>query len=311
MRILCVGAGGLGGYFSARLAQVGGEVSLVARGPHLEALKADGLTLLSGEEHLIVPLPAYGGLEQIDPAAGGFDVILLGVKMYDIAQVAAQCSPLLAPKGIVITLQNGVEAPDLVAGAAAKDQVFAGAAYASAHVEGPGVIRHMGPVGALFFGPWGQGDQTSAKAFSALMGKAGLSVQAQDQHQIQQRLWEKFIFFSAVSGLCGLTRQPLGAVRGDPVSSQVLVHALTETAAVARAAGIPLADGVIDDTLKAIADKPAALKPSLLVDLEKGRRLEVDWIAGAVHRLGALYGVETPVQSCIYAGLRPFSQGAL
>jgi 2-dehydropantoate 2-reductase len=141
------------------------------------------------------------------------------------------------------------------------------------------------------------------------MDKAGLSAQVREG--IERPLWEKFIFFSAVSGLCGLTRQSLGGLRQDPVIADVLARAVTETAAVARAAGIVLADTVVADTLKTIDEKPAALKPSLLVDLEKGRRLEVDWIAGAVHRLGAKYGVETPVHSCVYAGLKPFSLGAL
>jgi 2-dehydropantoate 2-reductase len=308
MRILCVGAGGLGGYFSARLAQAGAEVSLVARGAHLQALQASGLTLLSGDERLSVKIPAYGELDHIAPTEGAFDVILLSVKMYDIAPVAEQCAPLLAPRGIIITLQNGVEAPDLVAEVVARHQVFAGAAYASAHVEGPGVIRHMGPVGALLFGPWGQGDLSGAQAFAACMDNAGLSVQVHED--IKRPLWEKFIFFSAVSGLCGLTRQTLGALRQDPVIAEVLARAVAETAAVARATGIVLAETVVADTLNTIAEKPAALKPSLLVDLEKGRRLEVDWIAGAVHRLGGALGVETPVHSCLYAGLKPFSQGA-
>jgi 2-dehydropantoate 2-reductase len=254
-------------------------------------------------------VPAYGEIDHIAPIEGAFDVILLSVKMYDIAQVAEQCAPLLAPRGILITLQNGVEAPDLVAGVVARHQVFAGAAYASAHVEEPGVIRHMGPVGALMVGPWGEGELSCAQAFAALMDKAGLSAQVREG--IERPLWEKFIFFSAVSGLCGLTRQSLGGLRQDPVIADVLARAVTETAAVARAAGIVLADTVVADTLKTIDEKPAALKPSLLVDLEKGRRLEVDWIAGAVHRLGAKYGVETPVHSCVYAGLKPFSLGAL
>ncbi len=312
MRILCVGVGGLGGYLSACLLRAGSSVSVVARGPHLTALQKNGLTLISANEPYQAPVAAFATAAQaVEHSDQPFDVVLLAVKMYDIAAVMAECGPALSHNGLVITLQNGVEAADLVAGVVDRQHVYPAAAYASAHVESPGVIRHMGPVGKLIFGPLSDQptdtNEQTARAFAALCNQAGLD--ATLSRTIRRPLWEKFIFFSAVSGLCALTRQALGAVRDNPISATVLDHAISEAIAVARSQGAPLAETIKADTLATIAAKPDLLKPSLLVDLEKGRRLEVDWIAGTLHRLGAEKSIPTPTHSCIYAALTPFSKG--
>lgn len=304
MRFMVVGAGGLGGYLGFKLAEAGADVALVARGRHLEALRAHGLTLRSGEEDRILRIPAHEAPHEAGPA----DVILLCVKLYDTTSALEACRSVMTDTTIVATLQNGVEGIDQIASSLGARHAYAGAAYVSARVEEPGVVRHVGAGARLEFGGLRDDLRIPAQRFVEVCRRAGLDTNPTPD--VVRTLWEKFTFFSATSGLTALTRQPLGQVRDDPVAAPLLHAAVHEAAAVARALGVAVSPDLEAATIATIAGKSAQLKPSLLVDLERGRRLEVDWISGAIHRLGAQHGVPTPVQSCVFAALRPFSDGA-
>lgn len=303
MRVMIVGAGGLGGYLGFKLAQAGADVALVARGRHLEALRARGLALRSGEEDGVLRIPAHEAPREAGPA----DVILLCVKLYDTASALDACRSVMTDTTIVATLQNGVDGLDQIASSLGARHAFAGAAYVSARIEEPGVVRHVGAAARLEFGGLRDDLRVPAQRFVELCRRAGLGTEPTPD--IIRTLWEKFTFFSATSGLTALTRQPLGAVRDDPVAAPLLHAAVHEAAAVARALGVAVGPDLEATTIATVTGKSAQLKPSLLVDLERGKRLEVDWISGAIHRLGARHGVPTPVQSCVFAALKPFSGG--
>lgn len=304
MRVMIMGAGGLGGYLAACLARAGADVSVVGRGAHLQAMARDGLTLVSGggEERVAVRAAA-------DPqAAGPADLIILAVKLYDVEAAVAAAAPMLAEGGVLVTVQNGVDAPAMAARILGPERVAAAAAYVSARIDTPGVVLHTGAHARLDLGSRAAPPAVMA-AIADLGRRAGLDVvEAPD---IEAALWEKFTFFSASSGVTALTRLPLGPLRDDPLTAGLLTRAIAEAAAVARALGVAVPDDLEARTAAVMAGKSPALKPSLLVDLERGRRLEVDWIAGTIHRAGLATGIDTPVQSCIYAALKPFSGGGL
>ena len=304
MRIAVMGAGGVGGYFGARLAAAGEDVLFIARGAHLEALKRGGLTLHS-----------EAGDCRIDPAqatddtasVGVVDAVLFCVKAYDTEVAARACRPLLGPETFIVTLQNGVESVDLISGIVGRACVLGGATYIVSNIEAPGVIRHIGRSDLMELGePDGPGPR--ARAMVGALQNAGVAALLADD--MEASLWRKFVFLSATSSLTALTRQTLGVVRSDPVLRDVFKAALRETAAVAEARGVSLPDDLEERIMNTLDTVVAAgAKASQLVDLERGKPLELEWLSGAIHRFGQESGVATPVHSAVYAALKPFAGG--
>jgi 2-dehydropantoate 2-reductase len=303
MKIAIFGSGGVGGYFGGRLAAAGEDVTFLARGAHLAALQQDGLHIQSpvGDVHL----PKVQATDR-PQAIGPVDVVLFTVKLYDVEAAAATLGPLIGPDTVVITLQNGVEAVDMVARHVGAGHVAGGAAYIVIVIDKPGHLRHTAAQQLVF----GEPDGTRSPrlvAFEEAGVRAGF--QAKASTAIDVDLWIKFVRLSTWSGMTAVTRCPMGVVREDAALFGMMMTAIDETIAVGRARGITFPPTLIDDTLSLIRNFPAASKSSMLEDLERGRPLELPWLSGAVVRLGREAGVATPTHEFISTVLSPFAGG--
>jgi 2-dehydropantoate 2-reductase len=303
MRIAIIGAGGVGGYFGARLIASGEDVTFIARGAHLEAIQQSGLRLDSPKGNLqLHPVCATNDFA----AVGAVDVVLLTVKMYDLESAAAQLSPLLAPNTAVVTLQNGVEAVDIVSQRIGRQHVVGGVAYVAAVIAEPGLIRHTS-LDALIFGELDGRRSERLLALEAACQRAGFGARVSEHIDVD--LWSKFARLSVFSGMTAVTRSPMGVLRSDPELYAMLQAACVETISVARARGVPLPDTVMEEIIQMVQGLPPHAKASMLEDLERGRRLELPWLSGAVVRLGREAGVATPIHGFIATVLRPHVEG--
>jgi 2-dehydropantoate 2-reductase len=303
MRIVIIGAGGVGGYFGARLIAAGEDVTFVARGAHLAALQSTGLRVESpkGDLHL-QKVKATGDVHAIGQA----DVVLLTVKMYDLESAAETLTPLVGPDTVVVTLQNGVEAVDIVSSQVGREHVAGGVAYVAAVIAEPGLIRHTS-LEALIFGELDGRRSNRLVALETACQRAGVSARASDDIEVD--LWSKFSRLSVFSGMTAVTRSPIGVLRSDPELLDMLELACEETALVARARGISLPETLMYDIRQMVEDLPFHAKASMLEDLERGRRLELPWLSGAVVRLGREVGVPTPIHAFIATVLKPHVNG--
>lgn len=304
MRIAVMGAGGVGGYFGARLAQAGHEVAFIARGRHLAAMRQRGLAVRSalGDIHLGAPVVTD------DPATlGWFDAVLFAVKLWDTESAAAAIKPLLAAGGVVIPFQNGVESIERVAEVVGPAQVMGGVAYIAAKIAEPGVIAHTGTMARLRFGPVADGQRAAAEALLAACKDA--RIDAEIVADIRQALWMKFVFLIALSGLTAVVRQPIGVIRADPDLRATFEAAMREAWAVGRARGIALPDDFIASQMAFADGLPAEMKASMLHDLEAGNRLEAPWLSGAVARMAKEADIAAPVNATLYAAIKPYCAG--
>jgi 2-dehydropantoate 2-reductase len=303
MRIAVVGAGGVGGYFGGRLAEAGADVSFVARGAHLDAMRASGLRIVSPKGDAHVPRVVATG----DPAAiGPVDVVVFAVKLYDVERTLPAIAPLIGRDTIVLPFQNGVDAVNMVTRSVGARHAGGGTCYVSAVISEPGVIKHTAMDHLIF----GELDGTrSARLERFLETCRAASFQSTLSDNIHVDIWTKFTRLSVLSGLTTVTRSPLGVIVNDPELFDMLKQAVAEALAVARAKAIPVADGIVDDVASAYARLPPQTKASMLEDLERGRRLELPWLSGAVSRIGREAGVPTPIHSFIAAVLKPFVNG--
>lgn len=293
MRIGIVGAGGVGGYFGARLAAAGQDVGFVARGKHLEALRSDGLVVQSPVGDLQLPVQATN-----DPAElGVVDYVLVSVKTWQLSEAIESIQPLVGPDTAIVTVQNGVEAPDQVAESFGRDAVLPGAAEVIAYVDGPGIIRHLGS-GKLTFAEWDNRQSSRADSLREAFVAAGL--QALVPEDIWAALWAKFLSVVPSGGLGAATGAGYGVLRTHPATRKLLTDATTEIRDVAVARGIHLAEDVVARTLAWIDGLPADGTTSLQRDLIAGRPSELDAWTGAVVRLGNEAGVPTPVNTFLY-----------
>lgn len=303
MKIVMFGAGGVGGYFGGRLAAAGADVAFVARGSHLEALRRDGLRITSpkGDVHVT------GVRASADPAdLGPADVVFLTVKMYDVDTAASAIGPLIGPDTMVVTLQNGVEATDMVARRVGRQHVAGGVAYVAAVISEPGVIRHTA-LDALIVGELDGAMSPRLLALRDAAAAAGFAFTASPD--IRRDLWSKFARLSVFSGMTGALRSPLGVLRASPALMTLLEAAVDETLAVGRAMGVTLDARVRDEVFTMYRTMPPQAKSSLLEDLERGRPLELPWLSGAVVRLGREVGVPTPTHELLETLLTPFVRG--
>ena len=303
MRFAIMGAGGVGGYYGACLARGGNDVAFIARGPHLTAMRESGLLIHDRDgDFSVAPVNATDDISTLDPV----DAVLLCVKLYDVEAAAKQIAPLLGPDSVVVTTQNGIEAPEIVDGVIGAGRTLAAATYISATITEPGAIRRNNDLTHIEIGEPDGPASDRVRALVDLFKAAGLDARPSDD--TAALLWSKFVLLAANSGMTSLIRQDTGVLRGDPVIREAHTAALAEVATVGRALGVKLAEDIEKRCLDWL-DQNAPIKPSLLVDLEAGKRLEVGWLSGAVHRLGQKAGVPTPTHTAIYASLRPFENG--
>lgn len=304
MRIAVMGAGGVGGYFGARLAQAGHEVAFIARGRHLLAMKERGLLVTSTLGDVNLPRP----VATEDPSAmGWFDAVLFAVKLWDTESAAAAIKPLLAAGGVVVPFQNGVESIERVGAVVGEAQVMGGVAYIAAKISEPGVIAHTGTMARLRFGTILPAQNPAAEALLAACKDAG--VDAEIVADIRQALWMKFVFLTALSGVTAATRQPIGIIRADPDLRATFEAAMREVWTVGRARGIALPDDFVAVQMAFGDGLPAEMKASMLHDLEAGNRLEAPWLSGAVARMANESGLSAPVNATLYAAVKPYCMG--
>jgi 2-dehydropantoate 2-reductase len=304
MRIAIVGSGGVGGYFGGRLAAAGANVTFLARGAHLEAMRARGLRITSPKGDVHLP--------QVNVAAdtreiGPVDIVLFAVKLYDTESALAALMPLLGPATAVIPLQNGVDSVALVTRAVGPAHAAGGTCYVSAVISEPGVIKHTA-MDHLIFGELDRVRSPRLLAFLETCRPAAFQSTLSDD--ITLDIWTKFVRLSVLSGMTAAARSPLGAIRDEPELWQMLKAAVAEAMAVAHARGIAVAPSMVEDVAKAYSALPPQTKSSMLEDLERGRRIELPWLSGAVVRIGREVGVPTPTHAFINAVLKPHVHGS-
>jgi 2-dehydropantoate 2-reductase len=304
MRIAVMGTGGVGGYFGARLALSGCDVHFVARGAQLAALHRDGLRVLSGRGDLHLQTV----LATDDPRdIGPVDLVLFGVKLWDTESAASLIAPLIGPQTAVVSFQNGVRKDDVLQRLLGTQVVIGGVCYIAATIAQAGVIRHAGTMQRLVFGEHDGAASPRTAAFLAACQRAGID--AELSTDIRRAIWEKFVFLVGLSGTTAAARLPIGAIRADPQARALLLDAMREVVAVGRAAGVPLAQDYAEQRLAFCDTLPAEMSSSMHHDLERGSRLEAEWLSGDVVRLGLALGVATPANRALFAVLAPHAAG--
>jgi 2-dehydropantoate 2-reductase len=303
MRVAVFGTGGVGGYFGGRLAATGTDVSFIARGAHLDALRRNGLRIESpqGDVHL----PRVNATDDT-AGIGPVDLVFFTVKLYDTEAAARALPPLIGPGTLIVPFQNGVDSVDLLAAAVGREHVAGGTAYVAAVVAEPGVIRHTA-MGRLIFGAI---DGAHLPLLDELLTAClGAGFEAILSARIMVDIWAKFVRLTVFSGMTALTRCPIGPLREDPALKEMMRGALSESVAVAVARGIPLGATLVDEIEAANAALPANARSSMLEDLERGRPLELPWLSGAIVRIGKEVGVDTPIHRIITTVLQPHVNG--
>ncbi|MFH9068585.1 2-dehydropantoate 2-reductase [Streptomyces alboflavus] len=295
LKVAVVGTGGVGGYFGGRLAEAGHDVGFVARGAHLQALRREGLTVESPAGGFTVA-PARASDDTHD--FGAVDVVLLCVKTWQLPPAVAALKPLVGPDTAVVTLQNGVEAPEQVAQEVGRDAVLPGTAKILAHLDGPGRVRHVGGPGTLAFAEWDDRATPRVERLRAALAGAGVSVTVPDD--IWAELWAKFLFVVPFGGLGTVTDAPFGVLRSRPGTRRLLAEGMTEIERVARAMDVRLPDDIVPRTLDFVDQQPAEGTSSLHRDIRSGRPSELEAWNGSVVRLGARTGTPTPVNGYFY-----------
>lgn len=298
MKILVMGSGGVGGYFGGKLARAGEDVTFVARGEHLQALRAVGLTVKSIDGDFHVKARAVE-----DPApVGPVDLVLFSLKSYHTETAAAQLRACVGPETTVLTLQNGIGNAETIGQILGGNRVMPGAAYVVSKIESPGVIRHAA-AGRIIFGELDGADTARGRAIAAACERSGF--RGEFSLNVSTFLWEKFALICA-QGMTASTRLGIGRLRSCAASRQMLRLAFEEIVALANASGVRLEKGVVDKLLKISDALPPETKTSLCHDLEQNKQSEVEALQGEAVRLGQRYGVPTPMIFAIYAHVKPF-----
>jgi 2-dehydropantoate 2-reductase len=294
VKIAVMGSGGVGGYFGARLAKGGADVSFVARGAHLAAMRERGITILveGGEIH-VAPVNAVD-----DPARiGAVDLVMFAVKLWDTDAAITQIRPLVGPDTVVISFQNGVLKDEELIRAFGADRIMGGVCYVATSIARPGVIARTGALERMIFGEFDGAVSARAQRFLDACRAGG--VNAELSRDISRAIWEKFVFLVALSGTTTSMRSTIGPIRSHPQTRAFLLDVMREVVAVARARGVDLPRDYADHQLR-IADEIAPeMTSSMYRDLERGNRLEVPWLSGGVVELGRAVGVPTPLNRAI------------
>ncbi len=306
MKFAIMGAGGTGGYFGGLLAKAGEDVTFIARGAHLDALRTQGLMVKS---------PLFGDFTlQVrathDPQEiGPVDVVLFCVKSYDTEEAAQQILPLIGPETMILSLQNGIENEERLAQVVGEDAVLGAVAFVTAKIAAPGVILQTTKLSKLLFGEL-HGDITQ-RACRLQQVFEHASIATELHSNIHIALWEKFLFICALSGMTALTRLPIGQILACPETREMTRQIMSEVAEVARKRGAILSPDCVQRNFQALERLEPQARGSLYVDLINGHKMELDTLNGAVVRLGCEADVSTPMNFAVYAALKPYTSGAM
>ncbi len=307
-----VGAGGTGGYYGGALARAGNQVTMVARGPHLAAIRATGLqvnTVLLGDFHLDVD--ATDDMSSVGPV----DLVIFAVKSYGTNAAIRDMGPLVGDDTMIISTQNGIDSERLLGEALGTEHVLGCAATVSAKIDAPGIVTQGGGPGSLVIGEMGSADLNAQGAVTERVNDlverckaAGLA--AETHEDIVMAIWEKFIFICALSGMTALTRKPIGEIFSQPSTTEMYLQVLAEVAEVGRAEGVAVPGDIAQNTLAATQAREPFIIGSMGHDLIAGNPIEIGLLNGRVVELGKKHGIPTPANFAIEAALKPHELGA-
>src|ERR1700730_15803530 len=303
MRVAVMATGALGGYFGGRLAEAGHDVSFIARGANLAAIRKNGLKVESplGNIHIKSPKATDDPKE-----VGEVDLVLFAVKLWDVEKSGEAAKPLLVPNTRLISMLNGIDSVERLMPILGSNAVAAAPTVISAVLSAPGIILHKNPFAAFRCGFMDGRDDARLKALVDEMKAA--KVNAEFSKTIEKELWEKFVFIVGMSGATASTRMPIGPIRDDADAFALMQSLMHEVEAVGVAKGIPL-KGAAESRIALVKGLPPTIKASMLEDLERGNRLETVWFQGKVAELGRVLGVTTPVNRDVYAVLKLHRMG--
>jgi len=303
LKIAVMGAGGIGGYYGGRLAAAGMDVTFIARGAHLAAMQKDGLRIISplGDVHI----PAVKATD--DPATiGPVDIVMFCVKLYDVDEASELCRPLIGPDTAVISFLNGIDSEIRMQATLGAGAVVGGVAQIPSNISKPGVIEHKAQFAVLEFGEIDGRDSPRLTAFHDACTEAG--IQSYLVGNIEAAIWLKFAILVPFATVCCLTRLPGKILIEEPAVQELAFTAIREIIALAAAKGVPLPPDALQSRMDML-NNFANAKPSMLVDLDAGKRIELEGLQGAVVRMAAELGVPTPVHKVAYAALKPYLHG--
>lgn len=303
MKVCVVGAGGVGGLLAAVLRREGVDVSLLVTERHLEPIRRNGLTLIGPNDRFSVEIQA-----ETDPRAiGACDVVVVTPKNWAVETIAPTLEPLLGEDTAVIPLQNGIDAPEMLAKTLGWKHVIYGSASMNAAIDEPGVIRQRNPQYGITVAEANGVRSPRLLEVKKVFEAAGISVEVGTDGPAV--LWEKFMGLVPNSSLCALIRSPMGVVQKDDDTWALYSAVFNETVAVGRAAGISIPDDKAQARLTRARTSPPMVMPSMAVDVVAGNRLELPWLGGRVRALGKEHGIPTPACDFIWAALKPFVNG--
>jgi len=303
MRIVVMGSGGTGGYFGAKLARAGEDVTFVARGAHLDAIRAHGLRVKSAADgEWVVRAPVVERLDGLPPA----EIVLFCVKSFDTESAAHAIRPVVGQGTGVLPVQNGVNNVEKLDRILGPGHAIGGVAQVLATIEGPGVISHRF-LGRIVFGEMDGRPSERGQAFLGACERAG--IQAEISSTMLRALWEKYALIAAQAGMTALTRSPAGVVRSVPETRQMYRAILDEMIALGNASGAGLDAALAERTMAMLDGMGAAFTSSLHHDLAQGKRLELEALHGHAVRLGKRHGIPTPMLFAVYAALKPYADG--
>lgn len=303
MRIVVAGAGGTGGYFGARLARAGEDVTFLARGSHLKAIQEKGLTIRSAVDgEWNIRARAVDSLED-QPVA---DLVLFCVKSFDTESAAQQMRPVVGPGTVVLPVQNGIDNEDKITVILGAEHVLGGAAYVFSNIESPGVIAHH-QLGRIVLGEMAGGTSKRVDTVVEICRRAGIDAEA--DAAIRVTLWRKYVFLTPFSGTTAVTRLPVRFIREVPETRELWQRQVEELLALAAAEGVDLGTQAMESCVNLLESLAPANYSSLYQDLIAGKRLELDALHGHAVRLGARHGIPTPTLFAVYGALAPYVHG--
>ena len=306
MKIAVIGAGAVGGFYGARLAQAGHDVTLLARGANLAAILANGLRVRSAAGEQAAQVRA-----EFDPSrVGPVDLVIFAVKTYSNRDALPLVPPLVGPGTAVLSLQNGVDSADELSAVVGQAPMLAGTTYIAATLIEPGVVEHIGTVRRVVLGE-AFGERVVTRRVAEIRDVlAGADIQAEVAADSRVPIWEKFIFLAPFAALTAAARLPVGPAWAQPAFRETYDRAMAEIEALARHAGIPVAADVRAQKLRYLDASPPTMRSSMMVDIVSGRPLELEALVGSVVRRGRQAGIQTPVMAALYGILKPFEHGA-
>ena len=305
MRFAILGSGAVGGYYGAKLARAGNDVTFVARGAHLAAIREHGLQIRSP---MLGDFVVRAAAEEDTARVGAVDVVVVAVKAYDNETALPRLRPMMRESTTVLTLQNGVDSAREVAAQVGEAAVIGGPTYIATALSAPGVIEQTGTHRRIVFGEvFGALPRMTDRVGSIHEALAGADIQAEAVGDGRVPIWEKFIFLVSLAGFTGAARLPIGPLWADPLVRAQFLEGCREVERVARAEGVPVAQDIIQRIATYIEAIPGTMRSSLLIDLSQGKRIEVEALQGAVVRRAAQAGVPAPIMSTLYAVLKPWA----